>query len=168
MTEEQLIQIRDGLIADLNLGLSPLAVKFEPYLRDKMNMGKQEDAATMDAIKAACKAFVMAAHTEAISRLREELANDPTDVGYVGKSPEELQALLTKEVSVYADQDVGLTEAESVATGVALANNLPYKATPAKVQIVVAVRPPRLGTIWAGIPYARNLPSLDNIAEALK
>lgn len=168
MTKDQIQQATDELIAKLNIGPSPLAVKFAGYLQDHADLGQSVNENDFAQIKADALAFVQAAHTEAIARLREELANDPTNVGYAGKKAEELQSLLTTEVPVYVMQDAGLSEAESVATGVALANNLPYKATPAKVQVLVAVRPPRLGTIWAGIPYARNLPSLDNIAEALK
>lgn len=167
MTDDQLAAVRDALIAEVDKGPSPLACKFESYLRDQIGSGQKADDVDIARIKAECETFVTAAHNEAISRLREELANDPTNLGYAGQKPEAIQSLLMQQTSVYVEQDAPLTESEIVAVGVALANGLPYKPAPLKVQVLVTVRPPRIGTIWSGIPYTRNLPSLDNIAEAL-
>lgn len=167
MTYDQVNEIRDVLIAEIGKGPSPLAVKFEPYLLDHMDLGQKVNDNDVAQIKADCAAFVMAAHTEAISRLREELKNDPTGVGYAGKKSEEIQDLLMTEFKVYADQIQPPTQQQQIMQAVAFFLDKPYTPDVVTMQVIVAVRPPRIGTIWAGIPYCRNLPSLDNIAEAL-
>lgn len=167
MTLYQVTVVRDALIADVGKGPSPLAVKFEPYLLDHMDLKQQVNDNDMAQIKADCAAFVMAAHTEAISRLREELKNDPTKVGYAGQRPEVIQDLLMTEFKIYADQVQPPTQEQQIMQAVAFFLDKPYALEPVVTQVVIAVRPPRIGTIWAGIPYCRNLPSLDNIAESL-
>ena len=145
MTPSQVSAVRDSMVSDQNAGPSPLACKFDPYLRDHMT-GSEVDEKELSRIKENAKAFIEAAHAEAIKRLREELRNDPDGRGYTGKTDEELQVLLTTEKVVYENE----------------------KSEDGRVyQREVLRSPPRLGTIWTGIPYTRNKPSLDNIAEAL-
>lgn len=168
MTPGQVTALVAELIADKNAGLSPLAVKYEPYLADKIGNGQSVDDATLAQIKKDCAAFVDTAHVEAISRLREELANDPTKNGYKGKTADGIQALLMAERAVYADESAALTEEELINVAAAKIRGEQYEPVRGKTQRLVTTIPPRIGTIWSGIPYARNLPSLDNITEALQ
>lgn len=167
MTPTQAAALVDELIAEKNLGPSPLAVKYAGYLADHLDFKQELSAADLAQMKKDCAAFVDVAHAEAISRLKEELANDPAEVGYAGETPEELQKLLTVEQPIYAESTQPLSEEELVNVAAAKIRGEVYEPVRVKTQVLVAVKPPRLGTIWTGIPYARNLPSLDNIKEAL-
>jgi hypothetical protein len=166
MTPEQVAVTAAELIAGKKQGPSPLACKYAPYLLDRMEKGQAVDAEKLAKIKTDCSAFIEAAHAEAIARLRDELLNDPFARGYAGKSPEAIQDLLTTEEVIYATQNLPLREEELVNIAAAKIRGEVYVAVRETTQVIVARRPPRIGVIWSGIPYTRNLPSVDNIVEA--
>lgn len=166
MDSKQAAALVDALIEQVDLGPSPLAVKFAPYLQDKTT-GLTSPDEQLAVIKQNALDFVMKAHGVAIDRLREELKNDPTEVGYAGKNVEEIQTLLCTERPVFVEQTLALTEEELVNVAAAKIRGEAYEPHRETVEVQVAVQPHRIGVIWSGIPYARNLPSLDNINEAL-
>ncbi len=168
MNDAQLSIARDQLIALVDKGPSPLAVKFQPALQDRLN-GKESTPEEMVVLKQQVMALALAAHDVAIAALRSELAKDPEAVGYAGKTPQEIQTLLTTERPVYVDVPVAPTFEEKVALVVAAM--VPGTKAPAieekTVSTLLMVKAPPITIIWRGIPYCRNLPSIDNILEAL-
>lgn len=161
----QLESTRDALIAQKNG-----AIKYQPMLEDvqrgqgPLAMHKDSEA---DDIQAAVAAFADAAHKTAIERLRYELANDPDEAGYKGKAVEEIQALLMEQIPVYADVPAGNPHAEADYLAAKIRGE-PLEQKPQMQQVLVTVKPPPISRVWQGIPYCRNLPSIDNIKEALQ
>jgi hypothetical protein len=102
-------------------------------------------------------------------------------VGYAGKSAEEVQALLSQSFEAFEDREVPapdtLTRRElqlaALTRGVDLDTiEFEYaRIRPAPVTERVLVpekcRTAPIIRVWRGIYYTRNVPSLDNIAEAL-
>lgn len=168
MNDAQLAVARDELIALVDEGPSPLAVKFQPALQDRVN-GKESSAAELDKIKTEVLTIILASHEIAISALRRELADDPDSVGYAGQPPEVIQGLLTEERPVFVDVPVAHGFEDKVAAIVSsmVPDAKAPVSEPVMVKQLVMVKAPPVSVIWRGIPYCRNLPSIDNINEAL-
>jgi hypothetical protein len=122
--------------------------------------------------------------------------SDPDGRGYAGKELEEIQQLLTSELHVYGDREIPeppdpndpfvdlpswFPLMSALSRGVPLAavqaeiatQRAAYEESKPKVEprferVVLETKPARVFAIWDGIPYCRNVPSLDNIAEALE
>lgn len=195
MTEAQFIALRDKMIAAQKAGPSPLAVKFDPMLRDRAKIDDRlpADQAELDRLEAECMDLAAKLHAEAIAKLKDELAadlarvdNPPAGerprVGYAGKTPEEVQKLLSASVevteareiqapNVLQDRDLHLA---ALMRGVDLDTiRAEYARIKPASTVVVEVVPEKcfpapIAKAWDGIGYCRNIPSLDNIAEAMK
>lgn len=175
MDQAQLDATRDALIADLDQGDSPLAIKFQPMLIDKlaatMDKAGMQTVSTPDelaAIKAECAALAAKWHAIAIAALRDELKNDPEQLGYAGQKPDQVQKLLTTERTVTEERPRPPSQMEMIKQAVAGYLGKDYVApAPVMDEVVIETKPPRVSVIWDQIPYCRNLPTADNIAEAL-
>lgn len=165
MTDVELAAARDALIAERNG-----AIKYQPALQDiQMGIGPlaaMKNEALVD-VQAAVKSFADSADAAAMLALRLELANDPEKRGYKGKKPEEIQVLLTTERRIFADVNIPGRHSNNDYLA-AKVRAEPFVEVTETQQVLVAVQPPPVGRIWQGIPYCRNIPSLDNIIEALK
>jgi hypothetical protein len=98
MIEDQ----RIALTADLAAIKS--AVVFDSLVRDRM-IGKPIDAAALSSVKTQIIADAKRYHDTAVARLRDELTNDPEDIGYAGKTAEEIQFLLTHKKEFVGDAE---------------------------------------------------------------
>lgn len=179
MDRDQIEALRDKLIAKQKAGPSPLAIKFEPMLQDRAT-GLPANEEELARIEAECEELVARWHPYAIEQLRQELANDPEGLGYAGKDAEEIQRLLTTPREVHEEHEVqdGSGMPAWLPQLAALIRNVPVaqirseikvnEPAPRTERVLVDTLVPRASVIWQKIPYCRNVPSLDNIAEALK
>lgn len=84
--------LRDKLIARKN-GTIKYGTMLADCMRGLGELGAYKDG-SLDEIEAAAIAFSDAAYQRAIEALRSELTNDPDQLGYAGKTPEQIQELI--------------------------------------------------------------------------
>jgi hypothetical protein len=184
VTEDQVVALRDKMIAAQKAGPSPLAVKFDPMIRDRVIVSSALEASQkeIDELEAECLALAAKLHAQAIASLRSELANDPDGVGYAGKPLEEVQKLLSESVEFYVEREVPQNVIQPIELHrIALTRGVSVEQVereyaamregeppPPTERVMTGSRTAPITRVWRRIAYCRNVPSVDNIAEALQ